>query len=565
MALCVLMLTQCRKNVEQVNGIVADGDTMDVTLTASVCGSKTTIEGTDVKWVVGDKLHVVGSANGHLGSLTAVELHDGGNTADFSGQIMKTTANQTYYFYYVGDNDFALDEDYNFTFSVANQYGSLSGDANSVARSLQLIMGSKSITGTPDLNLGTVTLSNMNAIAHLAFTENGIAYSGNVGLSGSIIRLTHNPSTNTFTRTAGPITLNNAGGDYYVSLIPDDDATQTLTFTTETGAEKSLTASVVAGYCYDGGSGAKTIDMQGGVVNQLPGRFSVGDRNAIHFSKGNLYNHYVYDGGNDVYTFRFEEEQYFYRTNPWSETPQCYYIEDGNPITEMEPSYSSSVGIYWWNSNVLKTAATATNSIKYADYGSALPVDGHHLFTNNQTPGVNYLAEPNPDFHIDGETGTNRWRTMSKEEWEHLLARTKQGSTDKLYGLATVNNIKGLILLPDGWTGSLAPSFTYGENGTFGSNVFGESTTPTWAQMEAAGAVFLPAAGRMNPGESKPGPGLIPSKAGKIQEEGNYLTATPSSNSGYVYRMFFNEGTVEVSEGEWALCGSAIRLVRDVK
>ena len=85
----------------------------------------------------------------------------------------------------------------------------------------------------------------------------------------------------------------------------------------------------------------------------------------------------------------------------------------------------------------------------------------------------------------DGET----WYTLSSDEWWYVL-NTRQDAASKK-SLATVNGVHGLIFLPDTWT--LPAGLTF--NISMGSYERNQYTAAEWEQMEAAGAVFLPAAG----------------------------------------------------------------------
>ncbi|MCQ2296153.1 MAG: hypothetical protein MJZ45_01980 [Bacteroidales bacterium] len=86
----------------------------------------------------------------------------------------------------------------------------------------------------------------------------------------------------------------------------------------------------------------------------------------------------------------------------------------------------------------------------------------------------------------DGHT----WYTLSNDEWNYVLNRD---ASKKGVGTVTVgtNEIHGLILLPDTWELPAGLNFT----STIGSWTNNQYTTAEWEEMEAAGAVFLPAAG----------------------------------------------------------------------
>lgn len=87
------------------------------------------------------------------------------------------------------------------------------------------------------------------------------------------------------------------------------------------------------------------------------------------------------------------------------------------------------------------------------------------------------------------------WRTPSMDEWTYVASTRTVTTTNKSpYGYAIVEGVKGIVLLPDNWNGAIDPSFVYGSVEGM-TNRFSSSTTPSWAAMEAAGVVFLPAAG----------------------------------------------------------------------
>lgn len=87
--------------------------------------------------------------------------------------------------------------------------------------------------------------------------------------------------------------------------------------------------------------------------------------------------------------------------------------------------------------------------------------------------------------------GAAKWRTLTIDEWSYIF-----NSTTK-YGFGLVEGCVGVILLPDGF---VDPE-TNGGSGAFvnapGTNGYrnNEYSGLGWKLMEAAGAVFLPAAG----------------------------------------------------------------------
>lgn len=78
------------------------------------------------------------------------------------------------------------------------------------------------------------------------------------------------------------------------------------------------------------------------------------------------------------------------------------------------------------------------------------------------------------------------WRTLTADEWRYLIF-VRPGYDEK-YAYATVCGVKGMLLLPDNFEGYVRTSrWDFTDN---------EYDAAEWANMEAAGCVFLPAAGR---------------------------------------------------------------------
>ena len=104
---------------------------------------------------------------------------------------------------------------------------------------------------------------------------------------------------------------------------------------------------------------------------------------------------------------------------------------------------------------------------------------------------------------IDGEpAGT--YRTMTYDEWNYLISREEKGMQATVFvqnnGFSGEScNATGFIVLPENWEepDNLGVDLTYNNKSAFTDNVL---TLSQWKIMEAAGAVFLPAAGRITDG-----------------------------------------------------------------
>lgn len=77
------------------------------------------------------------------------------------------------------------------------------------------------------------------------------------------------------------------------------------------------------------------------------------------------------------------------------------------------------------------------------------------------------------------------WRTLSAPEWGFLLDYRKNAKN--LRGKATVNGVKGFILLPDGWVKPSGITFSP-TIANFTTNTY---TTTQWKTLENNGAIFL--------------------------------------------------------------------------
>ena len=165
----------------------------------------------------------------------------------------------------------------------------------------------------------------------------------------------------------------------------------------------------------------------------------------------------------------------------------------------------------------------------------------------------------------NGGNKANQWRTLTRDEWVYLFHGRTNAAT--LFGLGSVNGLNGTILLPDNWTLPSGLSFTaststglvwtddsyyYDSNGGhFGDNTY---TTEQWATMEAAGAVFLPAAGY------RLGADVYVYDVGS---DGGYWSSTPYDEN-YAYYLYFYSNSLNPQNGNDRYNGLSVRLVQDI-
>ncbi len=173
------------------------------------------------------------------------------------------------------------------------------------------------------------------------------------------------------------------------------------------------------------------------------------------------------------------------------------------------------------------------------DYGGYF---GWGTGSNPTLTSTDYADYPSFDdwgSHIDGG-----WRTLTWDEW-HYVIWFRAGAAAKC-GAATVCGVHGMVLLPDNFSGG---TFQSGFNG-WGRNVYGASS---WSEMEAAGAVFLPAAGRR-----------FGTEMNLVGASGNYWSSTPY-NEFYAYVVTLNGYDVgDCIDNYYRSYGYSVRLVQDI-
>ena len=170
-------------------------------------------------------------------------------------------------------------------------------------------------------------------------------------------------------------------------------------------------------------------------------------------------------------------------------------------------------------------------------------------------------SEDNADYDGDfvdwgsnqiGSDAPKTWRTLSYDEWRYL--RYNRPYADNLVGVAQVNGVNGLILLPDNWTCPAGVSFEAGFHGESGVDYYAAYQTFTadqWSKLEAAGAVFLPASGER-----------FGSGVDGVQNYGEYWSATEGYSYNAYYLFFYSDGAgTSTYSRDYGL---SVRLVKDL-
>ena len=232
------------------------------------------------------------------------------------------------------------------------------------------------------------------------------------------------------------------------------------------------------------------------------GEFSISNSKKVAFSSGNL----QYQASTK--TWQFAENQ-------WD------YIGGAN--SNISSSYSGWIDLFGWGTGNNPTFASTDvydYNMNFADWGK------NNI--NNEAP--------------------NTWRTLTGAEWEYLLGG--RPNSHSLYGTATVNNVYGLIILPDDWNEPNL-SFTSGIKG-WENNVY---SVAEWKELEYEGAIFLPATGFRDG-----------TKTDEVQETGCYWSKT---DRGYKHEdcLYFTSSQAKMydySDYGWRANGHSVRLVKDL-
>ena len=268
----------------------------------------------------------------------------------------------------------------------------------------------------------------------------------------------------------------------------------------------------------------------------IQANFSVSVTKQVYFSNGNL----QYQASTN--TWRFAENQWDYVGTQIQDAYNNYggtiIGSDNNKISS---TYNGWIDLFGWGTSGYNDKNPYMTSLKTNDYG-----DG-----DNDIAGTNYDWGVYNAISNGGNT-KKKWRTLTQEEWVYLI----YSRTDALskYGLATVNGVNGLILLPDYWILPKGLTFVSGATGVFSQNTYSYFD---WNKMESNGAVFLPAAGCRN--------GTFVYEVGS---SGWYCSGSVGDFGVYALCVDFN---IDFDNGDvqrncyYRNKGFSVRLVQDVK
>jgi len=266
------------------------------------------------------------------------------------------------------------------------------------------------------------------------------------------------------------------------------------------------------------------------------GRFTVNSENEkVYFSQGNL----QYQASTN--TWRFAENQYDFV---------------GNDNMNISSTYDGWIDLFGWGTSGYNHGAVCYQPWSISSGGGF-----------NGSGSQFYYAYGNRTYDLNDQTGQadwgynaisnggneeNQWRTLSRDEWKYIfdLRSTPSGLR---YAKATVNDVHGVILLPDGWD---ATTYVLNNPNVFFShyadNVISLSD---WTLMEAAGAVFLPSGG------GRFGTNISGCNENGEKVKGNYWSTTHEDDDGAYYVMV-SDASLSPEWSQYRFVGLSVRLVQ---
>ena len=329
----------------------------------------------------------------------------------------------------------------------------------------------------------------------LSLNQGTDRYVGNpVRLVQDLYTITCNPPTHGSLSADKAVSLK--GGKVTITVNPDEGyAVKSLTVLQGT-TEIATTISGVDTYTFTMPAGNVVVSA----VYQASKYYSVSANKKVLFASGNL--------------------QYQASTDTWSFAPHQYDCIGAANVSN--GALADKIDLFGWSTTNTATPWGISTSTTTSDYSGDFVDWGKNIG--------------------DG----NIWRTLSGEEWKYLFEGRTNASS--LYGFATVNGVRGLILLPDDWVLPSGITFTAGVNG-YSQNVY---TLEQWEELESACAVFLPATGNREGTE-----------VGALSY-GHYWSGKESGASN-AYIIFFKGTSLNPVSPASRHLGKSVRLVLDLQ
>lgn len=231
----------------------------------------------------------------------------------------------------------------------------------------------------------------------------------------------------------------------------------------------------------NGSNNGENEEVPYGAINGL---FSVNDSVKVYFSHGNL----QYQPSNNVW--RFATNQYDLLIMP----EDMSSIDDmGLNYVDLSAHYNSSfegwIDLFGWG-----TSGNNHGAICYQPWSTSIMSGDYYAYGDSTNNLYDRTGSADWGYNVITNGGNERgkWRTLTMDEFEYVF-NLRNTSSGIRYAKGMVNNVNGVILLPDNWDeGIYNLSFPNTNWAPFNRNLI---DVTQWEVLENAGAVFLPASG----------------------------------------------------------------------
>ena len=539
----MLLTTACSSEDDLVNNTantentINKGYALPVTVSATRGGDATraTFDGSKLNFSAGDKLFVSGSATGagqFAGTLDYV------SEGTFSGTIYtKNPYSGTADALFTAATSIAtlLPAGYESTgfLSINNNTPDDATDDNVYPNYDKAIALTKNAAveqlswerTTSYSSVSGFALSPMNAI--LNFTISGLAASTQVAVVFTINYATVNKN----------VTTNGSGNATFALGVSGGEGLHNCTLSVGGNAITLPTKTVEAGKIYN--------ITRNAIPGALVGKFSVSSTDKVYFSKGNL--------------------QYTKSTSEWSFMDHQYStVETTSQAIGDDYADQDVVSLFGWG-----TSGWDNGNTYYQPYNTA------YVSSSGSSKGYGYGPKDGSSYIYDltgtyanadwghnaisnGGNTADTWRTLTEDEWTYLFntrsASTVNGTADARYAKAYLfGTTHGVIIFPDVYTHPAGVTAPTGINATSSTSWYGNKYTATdWAKMEAAGCVFLPAAGWRDATTIR-----------KVNEYVRYWTSSKYSSAGYARNVGIADTSMNPADYNQKNYGYSVRLVHD--
>ena len=547
----VLGLAQCKK--EQPATPQSEGNVVTITLNVGDNnGPRVNVDptGNQVTFTGGDQI-LVASGGKYVGSLD-------NNGTTFSGNVSEAdlVENQPLYFYFLGNKQGELQTGVTTcTVNISDQTTeaglpviSMGRSIDSEGRIVKYVPGTTSFTSRlynkcslQKFNVTTsstaaICITGMNNKVTVNFgnpTDEGFEY----GMDGEGVIKMHGVTTENTETWA--IVLPQAE-------LPAGEEGSVYTYDNAYIGTRPAIHAIESNKMYHEGNDVISMTLEAATpsvpTGAIKGLFTVSDNAEgtntyqIYFSKGNL----QYQASSD--TWQFAEHQ-------WD------YIGSAN--SNISSTYSGWIDLFGWGTSGYHNNNDPYN-VNYNPWSNSYSYGNNDYNSYGYGPSMNQTDQAlvRTSAHYDwgvhnpisnGGNQAGQWKTMTRYAWVYVFEK-RSGIR---YAKAKVNDVNGVILLPDDWS-----SETYTLNSTNVKDASFSSNTISalqWNTLEQAGAVFLPAAG------NRKGTDFY-----NLGSKGYYWSASQEDKRG-AKCMYFDGSNLQ-SYDKYERCnGQSVRLVRPVE